>query len=87
MPRKNKKLALDSGIQTNQVLTNDDEVCAPRLSCILLKFMFSKKDTKVDEVSLLIWVPLIYSLLSKRQFNFQKFAAFVENMNFIHISF
>ena len=33
---KNKKLALDSGIQTNQILTNDDEVCIPRLSSILL---------------------------------------------------
>ena len=34
--QKNKKLALDSGIQTNQILTNDDEVCIPRLSSILL---------------------------------------------------
>ena len=33
---KNKKLALNSGIQTNQILTNDDEVCIPRLSSILL---------------------------------------------------
>ena len=32
---KTKKLALDSGIQTNQILTND-EVCIPRLSSILL---------------------------------------------------
>ena len=32
----NKKLALNSGIQTNQILTNDDEVCIPRLSGILL---------------------------------------------------
>ena len=29
---KNKKLALDSGIQTNQILRNGDEVCIPRLS-------------------------------------------------------
>ena len=36
MPKKNKKLALDSGIQTNQILTNDDEVCIPSLSIILL---------------------------------------------------
>ena len=28
------KLALKSGIQTNQILTNDDEVCIPRLSSI-----------------------------------------------------
>ena len=33
---KNKKLALDSGIQTNQILTNNDEVCIPYLSSILL---------------------------------------------------
>ena len=29
-------MALDSGIQTNQILTNDDEVDIPRLSSILL---------------------------------------------------
>ena len=29
-------MALDSGIQTNQILTNDDEVYIPRLSSILL---------------------------------------------------
>ena len=33
---KNKKLALNSGIQTNQMLTNDDEVCIPHFSSILL---------------------------------------------------
>ena len=33
---KNKKLALNSGMQTNQILTNDDEVIIPRLSSILL---------------------------------------------------
>ena len=33
---KNKKMALNSGIQTNQILTNDDEVCIPHLSSILL---------------------------------------------------
>ena len=36
MPPKNKKLALNSGIQTNQILTNYDEVCIPHLSSILL---------------------------------------------------
>ena len=29
-------MTLDSGIQTNQILTNDDEVYIPRLSSILL---------------------------------------------------
>ena len=33
---ENKRLAFYSGIQTNQILTNDDEVCIPRLSSILL---------------------------------------------------
>ena len=33
---KNKKLALNSGIQTYQILTNDDEVCIPSLSSILI---------------------------------------------------
>ena len=31
-----KKLALNSGIQTNQILTKDDEVGIPSLSSILL---------------------------------------------------
>ena len=30
------KLALNSGIQTYQILTNDDEVCIPNLSSSLL---------------------------------------------------
>jgi hypothetical protein len=29
-------LPLNSGIQTNQILSNDDEVCIPHLSSILL---------------------------------------------------
>ena len=33
---KNKKLALNSGLQTNQILTNDYEVCIPRASGILM---------------------------------------------------
>ena len=33
---KNKKLALELGIQTYQILTNDDEVCILSLSSILL---------------------------------------------------
>ena len=31
-----KKLALNSRIQTNQILTNDDEVSIPSLSSVLL---------------------------------------------------
>ena len=33
---KNKKWALRLGIQTYQILTNDDEVCIPSLSSIRL---------------------------------------------------
>ena len=33
---KNKKLALNSGKHTYQTLTNDNEVCIPSLSSILL---------------------------------------------------
>ena len=33
---KNKKLALNSGIQTYKILTNDDEVYIPSLYSILL---------------------------------------------------
>ena len=33
---KNKKLALKLGVQTDQILTNNDEVCIPSLSSILL---------------------------------------------------
>ena len=33
---KNMTLALKLGIQTYQILTNDDEVCIPSLSSILL---------------------------------------------------
>ena len=36
MPKKIKKLALNSGIRNYQILTNDDEVFIPSLSSILL---------------------------------------------------
>ena len=36
MQKTNKKLALKLGIQTYQILTNDDEVCIPSLTSILL---------------------------------------------------
>ena len=45
MPKKNKKLALNSGIQTNQILTNDDEVCIPCLSSILLAVSYLPMST------------------------------------------
>ena len=53
MPKKNRKLALNSGIQTNQILTIDDKVCIPRLSSILLAVFQSKlSDKSVKEKGL-----------------------------------
>ena len=47
---KNKKLALNSGIQTNQILINDDEVCIPRLSSILLAvYKCTQMYTKISQ--------------------------------------
>ena len=42
MSKKIKKLALDSGIHTYQILTNDDEVYIPSLSSILLAVSLGK---------------------------------------------
>ena len=43
----NKKLALNSGIKSYQILTNDDEVCIPSLSSILLAVCLKTKTTKI----------------------------------------
>jgi len=49
---KNKKLALQTklriGVQTYQIFTNDDEVCIPSLSSILLavNLIFLRKQNK-----------------------------------------
>ena len=40
--QKNKKLALKLGLQAYQILTNDDEVCIPSLSSILLAVLQSE---------------------------------------------
>ena len=40
---KNKKLALNSGIQAYQILTNNDEFCIPNLSSILLAVVPQEK--------------------------------------------
>ena len=45
--QKNKKFSLNSGIENNQILTKDDEVCIPRLSSILL----ATKTLVKDEIS------------------------------------
>ena len=46
-------MALNSGIKTNQILTNDDEVCIPSLSSILLAVLGANSficSTKVLEI-------------------------------------
>ena len=45
MPKKNKRLALNSRIQTYQILTNDD-VSIPSLSSILLVVLCPQKERK-----------------------------------------
>ena len=40
---KNKELALNSGIQTYQILTNDDKVCIPSPSNIFLAVLLSSE--------------------------------------------
>ena len=44
---KNNKLALKLGIQTYQILTNDDEVCIPSLSSILLAVKCNPRKKKL----------------------------------------
>ena len=41
----NEELALNSGIQTYQILTNDDEVCIPSLYSILIAVIKSSNFT------------------------------------------
>ena len=58
-------MALNSGIQTNQILTKDDEVCIPRLSCIplavtFLYFLtFQLISTKTSNITL-DWIVFIF---------------------------
>ena len=44
MTKEIKKLALKLGIQTYQILRNDDEVCIPSLSSILLAVSLRKQE-------------------------------------------
>ena len=46
---KNKQLALKLGIQTYQILTNDDEVCIPSLSSILLAVCIMQRTRQRDK--------------------------------------
>ena len=50
--QKNKTLTLNSGIQTYQILTNDDEVCIPSLSSILLA-VFNLKLSEREKTGML----------------------------------
>ena len=45
-------MSLNSGIQTNQILTNDDEVCIPSLSSILLAAPLNLQYVKISPASL-----------------------------------
>ena len=47
---KNKKLALNSGIQANQILTNDYEVYFSRLSSILLALLGLLRTNESKEI-------------------------------------
>ena len=60
---KNKKLALNSGIQTYQILTNDDEVCIPSILLAVICGRFS--DRRVQKAVLIFCVPWIYRLSQK----------------------
>ena len=70
------KLALNSGIQTYQILTNDDEVCIPSLSSILLAVIFKiifGHILKILDQSLVLQgsVPLlVYYVFIKRKMQF-----------------
>ena len=68
MPKK-KKLALNSGIQTNQILTNDDEVCNPRLSNIFLAVVLM----------------LMSNCQKLMEYSFSNFVSFSEYMNFVEV--
>ena len=48
--QKNLEFALNSQIQTYQILTNDDEVCIPSISSILIAVLLSCADIKVTGI-------------------------------------
>ena len=52
--KQNTKLALNSGIQTNQIFTNNDEVCIPRLSSILLAVQRNIKSHNFKKMEILL---------------------------------
>ena len=63
---ENRKLALNSGTKTYQILTNDDEVCIPSLSSILLAVICGRfSDRRVQKAVLILCVPWIYRLSQK----------------------
>ena len=68
--QKNEKLALKLGIQTYQILTNDDEVCIPSLSSIFLGVFYNHVHTRnIDFRSNFL---LEISLLNPVYLNIQK---------------
>ena len=75
MPKQSKKLALNSGIQTYQILTNNDEVCIQSLSSILLAVCIGVWKQRQQTYILLPGFkgPWLYKYnLRKRFYNFRK---------------
>jgi hypothetical protein len=66
----NKKLSLNSGIQTNQILTNDDEVCIPRLSSILLAVFWKIEDTNTFFLNFLTFSFVYFFSFPSRKLRF-----------------
>ena len=58
---KNRKLTLNSGIQTYQILTNDDEVSIPSISSILLAVLH------LVLITLLVYANNMYCKQKSRQ--------------------
>ena len=52
--KQNKKLALNSRIQTYQILTNDNEICIPSLSSILLAVMTNEESMELFRILLAV---------------------------------
>ena len=49
-----KKMAFNSGIQTNQILANGDEVCIPSLSSILLAVITNEESMELFRILLAV---------------------------------
>ena len=70
---KNKKLALKLGIQTYQILTNNDEVCIPSVSSILLAVYIQRHKFE--------WAVLICEFTYNRQLRIMQIFAIEKAQN------